>query len=106
MKYELVVQPRAERQLDRIYAELLGFDQHVADRWFATITTAILTLNEFPKRCPPVPEWSLEDLDVRHLIVEAASRRYRVLFLVRNATVYVLAVKRPLEDYELGNLAD
>jgi hypothetical protein len=56
--------PRAQRDLDAIYAAIDAEHSDAAFRWFNGLERALLTLEEIPARCPITQE----DAHLRHLL--------------------------------------
>lgn len=43
-------------------------EPEAAERWFRGLVDAVYSLEEFPDRCPPIPEQSDFRIEIRHLI--------------------------------------
>ena len=67
-----------------------------AKKWARDIRAAIQTLKTFPEGRPLAPENGQFPYDVRQLIFQ----RYRVLYAVLDATVYVLHIRGPYVNDE------
>lgn len=83
-KYEVLLSPKALRDLDAIYgylAELVSEEQTVLD-WIEALEAGILSLAELPYRCP------------ERRVGVYANRGYRQLF-IRNYTVITGSTKLP-----------
>lgn len=87
--YGVIVQPRAERDIEQAYHYLLSHAPATADRWLNGILEAILSLEEMPSRCAVAPESAHVSRVVRHLIHDD----YRIIFLVQERHVRVLTVR-------------
>lgn len=72
-----------------------------AARWYEELFDAIQSLREFPKRCGMAPESRGFREGIRHLIFG----NFRVLFVVRKRTAFVLhirhAARRPMRRSEI-----
>ena len=76
-----------------------------ADKWFNGLIAALNSLQEFPGRCPLAPENSAVTREVRQLLYGKGRTLYRILFTVREETVYVLHIRHsarpPMEADEI-----
>jgi toxin ParE1/3/4 len=68
--------PRAQRDLDAIYAAIDAEHSDAAFRWFNELERALLTLEEIPARCPTTQE----DAHLRHLLYGKKPHVYRVIY--------------------------
>lgn len=84
----MIVQPRAERQIESTYQYLLRRAPAAADTWLEAVSAAVDSLGEMPARCPRAPE-SRRGREVRQLIVG----EYRVLFTIQLRHVRILAIR-------------
>jgi plasmid stabilization system protein ParE len=79
-----------------------------ADRWFRGLMNAIATLQEKPRRCALAVEHEIFPEQVRQLLYGKSKNIYRVLFTIRDTTVYVLYVRHiaqaPLTINDLDDL--
>ena len=87
--YGVIVQPRAERDIEQVYQFRARLDRAAADRWLDGILAAIESLGEMPSRCAVAPEAAHVKRIVRHLVY----RDHRILFLVQERHVRVLTVR-------------
>lgn len=69
------------------------------DRFFDEVEDAIEGLRDFPERHPPAPERDAWRRDIRHVLLDSG---YRVLFQVRDDTVWVMRVRHQRQRH-LGN---
>ncbi len=69
MKYEVVIQPSAEAELESAYEWILEHAPDEAVKWYNGAVDACLSLESFPDRCPKAPESKSFKLEIRHLIV-------------------------------------
>ncbi len=94
--YEVIVQPRAEREIRQAYDYLAITAPAAAERWLNGISKAILSLEEMPQRCALAPESAYFKRQLRHLIHD----HHRIIFVVTGRHVRVLTVRhlarRPL----------
>ncbi|HEX2205087.1 MAG TPA: type II toxin-antitoxin system RelE/ParE family toxin [Longimicrobium sp.] len=88
MFYDVIVQPRAERQIESTHRYLLKHAPAAADAWLESVWSAVDSLGEMPARCPRARE-SRRGREVRQLIVGD----HRILFTIQLRHVRVLAVR-------------
>jgi plasmid stabilization system protein ParE len=95
MKYHVVVQPRAERDIQLAAHWILGQSGSLASalRWARALRTKIATLSSNPGRCPIDPDSDVYGHDVRVLLHGKRPGVYRILFMIRHDTVHVLTVR-------------
>jgi plasmid stabilization system protein ParE len=90
MAYLVNVTPRAQRDLDAIYAAINAEFCDAAFRWFNGLESAILTSEETPERCPVTPE----DASFRHLLYGRRPHVYRVIYrIAKSRKVDVLHIR-------------
>ncbi|WP_310411143.1 type II toxin-antitoxin system RelE/ParE family toxin [Chamaesiphon sp. OTE_8_metabat_110] len=108
MTFQVELTPIAEAQIDRTYQWYRERNSDFADRWFRSLMNIIATLQEKPQRCGLAIEHEIFPEEVRQLLHGKSKNVYRILFVIRDATVYVLYVRHssqsPLttEDIEDG----
>jgi plasmid stabilization system protein ParE len=94
--YEVIVQPRAEREIRQAHEYLAITSPAAAERWLNGISKAVLSLEEMPDRCPIAPEAVHFKRRIRQLVHGG----HRILFIVTGRHVRVLTVRhlrrRPL----------
>ena len=95
MTFRVVNLPRAEADIERNaewWAENRSLEQAI--EWTMTIQVKIETLSEMPQRCRLAPESDRFDVDIHQLFVGVAGHlTHRVLFTIREDTVFVLTVR-------------
>lgn len=91
MAYLVSITSRAERDLELLYEEIGAAGSDAARKWYEGLKKQILSLEEFPNRCPVTPEKKT----VRHLLYGRRHGVYRVIFRVieRQKVVEVLHVR-------------
>lgn len=91
MRYEVIVQPDAEAELEECYRYIWKDAPERAARWRRQVLQRALSLERFPIRCVLAPENGAFGYEVRQLIVGA----YRLLFTIDEPTrqVHVLHVR-------------
>jgi plasmid stabilization system protein ParE len=94
MTFRIEFSAEAQRDADAIYEWLAV--QHAGEtglRWFSALETAIKSLRDFPERCQTAPDISPQLFEVRQLLYGNRPHIYRILFTIRNDTVYVLNIR-------------
>lgn len=89
MKYRVEVTDQAKAQADEAYRYIFERAPDNATRWFYGLWDAMATLASMPLRCPLAPENDCFECEIRQLLYG----NYRVLFEVRDNTVYVLHIR-------------
>jgi plasmid stabilization system protein ParE len=64
-------------------------------RWYEGLMKAFRSLEKTPLRCPPAPESVFFEEEIHQLIYG----KYRILFIVKGETVYVLRVRHSAREY-------
>lgn len=87
-RYRVDVTRTAERDIVAIHTRIARDNPDAATRWLDTVQRNIGSLEEWPRRCPVIPE--AEDLGVeyRHFINGA----YRTIFRVAGRRVVIIRV--------------
>jgi plasmid stabilization system protein ParE len=78
MAYRIKIMPRAERELATLYEQINAEQSGAAVKWYRSLKTAILSLEESPNRCPVTPENS----KLRHLLYGHKPHIFRVIYRV------------------------
>jgi plasmid stabilization system protein ParE len=99
VRYQVIIQRRAEQDLWKATAWIAQFAPETAERWCSGFLAALETLTENPMRCGFAPENSYVDYDIRQLVYRTKSRvGNRALFTIIEDQVRVLRIRRPGED--------
>jgi plasmid stabilization system protein ParE len=108
MKYDVVVQPRAERDIQLAAHWMLGQSgsSATAIRWARNLRTKIATLKLNPQRCPIDPDSEVYGQEVRVLLHGKRQGVYRILFMIRCDTVHVLTVRHSAQRSLAEEMAD
>ncbi|BDI16790.1 hypothetical protein ANSO36C_25920 [Nostoc cf. commune SO-36] len=108
MAFQVEITPIAEAQIEQAYRWYREQNPEFADRWFRGLMNAIATLQEKPQRCTLAVEHEIFPEEVRQLLYGKVKNVYRVLFAIRDTTVYVLYVRHtaqaPLTINDLDEL--
>ena len=96
-RYQVKITRTAEGDLKEIW-DHIGKDSPLeAARFIARIENQIATLEQFPERCPSVPENEVLGTGYRHILYGD----YRTIFQISKNTVYILRIihgSRLLDD--------
>ncbi|WP_413164244.1 type II toxin-antitoxin system RelE/ParE family toxin [Capilliphycus salinus ALCB114379] len=93
MTFQIEITPIAEAQIEKAYSWYRERNSEFADRWFRELMNKIATLQEKPQRCALAIEHEIFPEEVRQLLCGKSRNVYRVLFTIRDATVYILYVR-------------
>jgi len=93
MNYSVLIQPTAFQDIENAYRWICdNIDANAANQWYYDFQNEIASLQQFPKRCPVVPESLALGREVRQLLV-GKRRQYRVLFVVEDSVVAIIHVR-------------
>jgi plasmid stabilization system protein ParE len=92
MKYTVFTSRQALEELEAAFAWLVERTPQHAPAWYNGILDSIDSLEQIPARCPIAPENEESDEEVRHLIVGDKIHAYRIIFVIRGATVTILDI--------------
>lgn len=108
MTFQVEITPIAEAQIEQAYCWFRKHNPEFADLWFRGLMNAIATLQEKPQRCSLTVEQNVFSEEVRQLLYGKNNNVYRVLFSIRDNTVYALYVRHgsqaPLTPEDIENL--
>jgi plasmid stabilization system protein ParE len=91
--YQVELTESAQREINAAYQWLLARTPQHAPLWLEGLAESWQSLSEMPNRCPRAPEADEIKADVRQLLYGKKKGVYRILFIVRDQTVYVLHVR-------------
>jgi plasmid stabilization system protein ParE len=98
MSYRVLIQPAAFQEIETAYRWMCdNLNPEIANNWYYDLQDAIASLQEFPNRCPLLPEAEITGRKIRQLLV-GKRRTYRVLFVVEADTVAILHVRHSHQD--------
>ena len=91
MAYVVNITSRAERDLEHPYDEIGVAGSDAAQKWYIGLKKQILSLEQYPNRCPVTPEKKT----VRHLLYGRKHGVYRVIYRVieKRKVVEVLHIR-------------
>lgn len=93
MKYRVIMQPLAKRELAVQYEFISRQSPRDADRWFNRFLLAIEGLSTFPERCSMARESTIAGCEVRQLLFGKGQGVRRALFVIQESTVRVLCIR-------------
>lgn len=93
MTFQVEITSIAEAQIEQAYRWYRERNPEFAERWFRGLMNTIATLQEKPQRCALAVEHKIFPEEVRQLLYGKAKNVYRVLFTIRDGTVYALYVR-------------
>jgi plasmid stabilization system protein ParE len=64
-----------------------------AEKWLTRLFEAILSLGEFPGRCPVIPEEKELGFPARHLLYGKGRGLYRIIFHIRDEDQHVRVLR-------------
>src|SRR5689334_14811128 len=108
MAYDVNITEKALQDADAIVEWIKERSPNRAADWLSGLRDMIVSLDEFPKRCQMAPESHDLGRDIRQLLYGKRPHIYRILFEIREETVFILRIRHgaqaPLqaEDLEEG----
>ena len=98
MKYRVILQPRAQRDLDEAYVWAASQAPETAARWLNRFHAALQTRATNPQRCSIAPEDELVESEIRQFLFGKRQNVWRALFTIRGGEVRVVHVRRAAMD--------
>jgi toxin ParE1/3/4 len=100
MPYLVELTTRAVRDLESIYEEIRATESPAAGRWFNGLESAILTLEEFPRRNPMAPEAETTKRPLRQLFYGKKPDVYRLIYEIDEplTSVRVITIRHGARD--------
>jgi plasmid stabilization system protein ParE len=95
MTYEVILQPEAERAIKQQARWLVGQSDSPSTglRWVRSIRKKIATLKTNPLHCPVDPDSVAYGEEIRVLLHGKRHTKFRILFLIRENVVRVVAIR-------------
>jgi plasmid stabilization system protein ParE len=106
MAFQVRVTQTAKAEIDTAYSWLRQRNPVYADKWFRELMDTIATLQEKPLRCSLAPENDALSEEIRQLIYGKSRNKYRILFAIREDTVFVLHVRHSSQAPLIGEEVD
>ncbi len=106
MAFQVRVTQTAKAEIDTAYSWLRQRNPVYADKWFRELMDTIATLQEKPLRCALAPENDGLSEEICQLIYGKSRNKYRILFVIREDTVFVLHVRHSSQAPLIGEEVD
>ena len=87
-RYLVKVTRSAEADIEVIWDYVAADNRDAADKFVQELESQIATLEQFPTRCPLIPEAEILQVPYRHLIYSP----YRTIFRMVGKVVYVMRI--------------
>ena len=94
MKYQVLLQRLAVRDLDEAYGRAAQHAPTNAARWLERIRAALQTLDTNPQRCPLARENAKVEFELREFHVGRRPNVFRAIFTIDGDNVRVLRIRR------------
>ena len=104
VKFQVRLTKTAKVEIDSAYSYLRAQNSVYADKWFRGLMNAIATLQEMPLRCALAPENESLSEEIRQLIYGKSKNKYRILFTLREDTVFILHVRHSSQAPLIGDI--
>jgi plasmid stabilization system protein ParE len=98
MKYRVIFQPRALRELEEQYLYVAERSPDVAARWFNRFVSAIEGIASGPERYSVAREASLVGREIRQLLFGKGRGVRRALFVVERDIVRILSIRHSAQQ--------
>lgn len=92
-KYQIVIQPSAQRAIKETYLWLSNDSSRKARVWIEGLYKAILSLENMPYRCSLAFEHNFFEEEIRQLIYGKGRNTYRIIFTIVDDSVQILFVR-------------
>lgn len=99
MAYQVEITREAQTEITEAFVwkgEHLSIEK--ASAWYNGIMEALYSLEEMPGRCLLAPENETFKNEIRQLLYGKRKDIYRILFTIRDETVYILHVRHSAMD--------
>lgn len=93
MTFQVEITSIAQAQIEQSYRWYRERNPEFADRWFRGLMNDIASLQQKPQRFALAVEHDIFPEQVRQLLYGKSKNIYRVLFTIREQTVYILYVR-------------
>ena len=75
MNYRIIIQPRAEREIEAAYRWIAERSPRGAVKWYNGLQKAIQSLSRYPRRCSLAPESEAFDWEIRNFSITLGNWR-------------------------------
>ncbi|WP_204103179.1 MULTISPECIES: type II toxin-antitoxin system RelE/ParE family toxin [Spirulina sp. CCY15215] len=93
MVFQVRISRKAEIEIEVAYEWLKKRNANTADRWFRGLMNKLATLQDKPQRCAFAIENEIFPEEVRQLLYGKRNNVYRILFVIRDDTVYIIHIR-------------
>lgn len=94
MKFKVVLQRHARRDIWGVHGWIAERAPLAADKWLDNLQAKIKTLEDAPDRCPLVAERHRLHFDVRELLHGHKPYIFRIIFVIDGRVVRILRIRR------------
>ncbi len=94
MVLRVEISPSALADAEEAFLWIQQESPAIADEWYNGLVDAILSIENFPNRCPLAPESEDIGREIRQLLY----RRHRILFSVTGDVVQVFRIRHTARD--------
>ncbi|MDZ7961750.1 MAG: type II toxin-antitoxin system RelE/ParE family toxin [Aulosira sp. DedQUE10] len=106
MAFQVRVTQTARDEIDSAYSWLRQRNPVYADKWFRELMDTIATLQEKPLRCALASENDVFTEEIHQLMYGKSRNKYRILFVIREDTVFVLHIRHSSQAPLIGEEVD
>ncbi|AMV17633.1 type II toxin-antitoxin system RelE/ParE family toxin [Planctomyces sp. SH-PL14] len=100
MSHAVRILSRARRDIDEIVRHLAGRSVAGAASWIRALDRALKRLSDHAESCSLAAEDEFVAISVREILFKTRRGRvYRMLFTIREGTVFVMHVRAPGRDF-------
>jgi plasmid stabilization system protein ParE len=99
MDYAIELSAEARRNAEDAFLYIARDWPSRARRWYIGLFNAIHSLSRNPERCGLAPESEDLRIELRQLLYGKRAGKYRILFEIRGATVYVHHIRHGARDW-------
>jgi plasmid stabilization system protein ParE len=99
MNRRVVLQPRAEADLEQAYLYAAQRAPESAARWLNRFHAALQTLSIFPEQCAIAPESDAVGFEVRQFLFGRKPHVWRALFVIESNEARVLHIRRATMEH-------
>ena len=88
IKFRIEITRSAQRDVEEIFTYIAADSPTHAAAFISQLERQVSTLEQFPERCPLIPENEILGSRYRHLIY----KHYRTIFRISKQTIYILRI--------------
>lgn len=98
MKFRVEFSATAWEEIQAAFSWLANHSPAAAERWKQAILSAVESLERFPERCSLAAESETQGREIRQLLHGRREGRYRILYEIHGAVVYIVHVRHAARD--------